>query len=400
MFGKLDRYILRSILNPLAIALCIAAMLLTLERMLRLFDFVLDKNGPVDVVWQMLGYLLPHYLGLALPLGLFIGILMAFRGLSMSSELDAITASGVSMKRLLVPVFALTTLLMIIDFILVSYLQPYAQYRYRQLWFEVSSGALGITVPAGEFVQVADGVTMFVGSTQGNSDRLKDIFLERRAPDGDRNVFTAAEGAIFAGNTEDSFTLRLFDGRQLQMGSDDSPPGALTFDKLDVPLELPRVGAFRPRGGEKKEATINELIETLNSETPETFEDYNAFRASFHWRLIHPLTFLALPMLAVAMGVVDKRRPSVIQPVVGIALVIIYHEILEEWGEVQVATGAMSPWVAMWPIYFLFFGLGAYLFRATSEQPGGLHAMSLDQRLLQIGQAPLALVRRFRHQAP
>lgn len=394
MFGKLDRYILRSILNPLAMALCVAAMLLTLERMLRLFDFVLDKNGPVDVVWQMLGYLLPHYLGLALPLGLFIGILMAFRGLSLSSELDAITASGVSMRRLLVPVFALTTLLMLVDFILVSYLQPYAQYRYRQLWFEVSSGALGITVPAGEFVQVADGVTLFVGSTQNENRRLKDIFLERRSATGNRNVFTAAEGAIFAGNDEGTFTLRLFDGRQMQFAPDNGQPAVLKYDKLDVPLELPQVGTFRERGGEKKEATIAELVETLNSESAETFPDYNAFRASFHWRLIHPLTFLALPMLAVAMGVVDKRRPSVLQPVVGIALVILYHEILEEWGEVQVATGQMSPWIAMWPIYIAFFALGAVLFRATSESPGGLHALTFEQRLAQISSVPMALLRR------
>ncbi len=400
MFGKLDRYILRSILNPLAMALCIAAMLLTLERMLRLFDFVLDKNGPVDVVWQMLAYLLPHYLGLALPLGLFIGILMAFRGLSLSSELDAITASGVSMRRLLIPVYALTLLLMIIDFILVAYLQPYAQYRYRELRFEVSSGALGITVPAGEFVQVADGVTLFVGSTQGENSRLNDIFLERRSPSGDRSVFTAREGSLYAGNTEESFTLRLFDGRQMQITGENDLPGVLTFDKLDVPLELPSVGVFRERGGEKKEATIGELLQVIRSETPETFEEYNAFRASFHWRLIHPLTFLALPMLAVAMGVVDKRRPSVLQPVIGIALVIVYHEILEEWGEVQVATGAMSPWVAMWPIYFLFFALGAVLFRATSEQPGGLHAVSLEQRIAQLGQIPLSLIGRSKHQTP
>ncbi len=398
MFGKLDRYILRSILNPLAMALCVAAMLLTLERMLRLFDFVLDKNGPVDVVWQMLGYLLPHYLGLALPLGLFIGILMAFRNLSLSSELDAMTASGVSMKRLLVPVYALTLLLMVIDFILVAYLQPLAQYRYRELRFEVSSGALGITVPAGEFVEVADGVTLFVGATQGDNRRLQDIFLERRAHGGNRNIFTAAEGAIFAGNADDSLTLRLFNGRQMLIGADNTQPGVLTFDKLDVPLELPSVGVFRARGGEKKEATINELVATLRTENRETFEEYDAFRASFHWRLIHPLTFLALPLLAIAMGVVNKRRPSVIQPVIGIALVIIYHELLEEWGEVQVASGNMSPWVAMWPIYIVFLTLGAVLFRTTSESPGGLHAKTLDQRLAQIGQFSMSLMRRSRHQ--
>ena len=40
MFNRLDRYIIRQVLGPLVMTLGVAAMLLLLERMLRLFDFV------------------------------------------------------------------------------------------------------------------------------------------------------------------------------------------------------------------------------------------------------------------------------------------------------------------------------------------------------------------------
>lgn len=101
--GLLDRYILRSVATPLTLALCTAAALLLIEHMLRLFDFVLAEQGPVDVVWRMLANLVPHYLSLALPLGAFLGVLLAFRNLSMSSELDAMKSSGASFGRLLRP---------------------------------------------------------------------------------------------------------------------------------------------------------------------------------------------------------------------------------------------------------------------------------------------------------
>ncbi|HBK92443.1 MAG TPA: LPS export ABC transporter permease LptF, partial [Parvularcula sp.] len=97
--GLLDRYILRTVLTPLALALAVAAMLLMIEQMLRLFDFVLAEQGPVDVVWRMLANLVPHYLSLALPLGAFLGVMLAFRNLSMSSELDAMNSSGASIAR-------------------------------------------------------------------------------------------------------------------------------------------------------------------------------------------------------------------------------------------------------------------------------------------------------------
>ena len=92
----IDRYILRAVATPLILALCVAGMLLMMEQMLRLFDFVLAEQGPVDVVWRMLANLVPHYLGLALPLGAFLGVMLAFRNLSMSSELDALSSSGAS----------------------------------------------------------------------------------------------------------------------------------------------------------------------------------------------------------------------------------------------------------------------------------------------------------------
>src|SRR5688500_2206260 len=57
----LDRYLARNIAIPLIGTLVLAAMLLVLEKMLRLFDFVITAGGPVSVVWRMLANLLPEY---------------------------------------------------------------------------------------------------------------------------------------------------------------------------------------------------------------------------------------------------------------------------------------------------------------------------------------------------
>jgi lipopolysaccharide export system permease protein len=57
--GLIDRYLARSIAVPLFGSLVLAAMLLVLDKMLRLFQYVVDAGGPVSVVWQMLANLLP-----------------------------------------------------------------------------------------------------------------------------------------------------------------------------------------------------------------------------------------------------------------------------------------------------------------------------------------------------
>ena len=50
MLSATDRYLARQIALPLLGTLVIAAMLLVLDKMLRLFDFVAAEGGPVSVV--------------------------------------------------------------------------------------------------------------------------------------------------------------------------------------------------------------------------------------------------------------------------------------------------------------------------------------------------------------
>ena len=68
---------------PLLATLAIAASLLLLEKMLNLFDFVAAEGGPVSVVWRMLANLMPEYLSLGIPIGLLLGILLAFPSISL-----------------------------------------------------------------------------------------------------------------------------------------------------------------------------------------------------------------------------------------------------------------------------------------------------------------------------
>ena len=152
--GLIDRYLARSIAVPLLGSLVLAAMLLVLDKMLRLFQYVVDAGGPVSVVWRMLANLLPEYLSLGIPIGLMLGILLAFRKLALSSELDALRGIGIGYGRLLRVPFAYAIPLAVINLFIVGYLEPYTHYRYEGLRFDLKSGALGAAIKVGEFNQL------------------------------------------------------------------------------------------------------------------------------------------------------------------------------------------------------------------------------------------------------
>ncbi|TNE64294.1 MAG: LptF/LptG family permease [Alphaproteobacteria bacterium] len=368
--GSLDRYILKTAFTPMALSLLVAALLLLLEQMLRLLDFVINENGPVDVVWRMLALLLPHYLGLALPLSLFLGVVLAYRKISLSSELDSMQATGMSHWRLLRPVYALALVMMAANFVLLAYVQPYAQYGYQELRYELQAGLLGARVPAGKFVAVSKDVRLRIGTTANGGAQLGDLFVAYRDKEGNRSTFTAERGQFLRGPDPDTMVLRLENGRQMVEREGQDRPGVLNFDLQDIVINLPKVDAFRARGGEKREATIGELIDILDGRQPTDAKSFRAFRANFHFRIIHTLTFLALPFLAAALGTTNRRRPSGAGPAIGIALIVLYHKLLEIWAVGEVSSGALTPWTSMWPLFAVFCALSLGLFFGSAEKPG------------------------------
>ena len=127
---SIDRYIFRLVIVPMLGVFALAASLLLLEKMLRLFDFVAVEGGPIGVVFKMLGALIPEYASLAIPLGLLLGTLFAFRKLATSSELDTMRGVGLSYFRLLRVPYVLTAILVGVNIALVFYIQPLSRYYY------------------------------------------------------------------------------------------------------------------------------------------------------------------------------------------------------------------------------------------------------------------------------
>ena len=390
MNNRLDQYLMRTIFTPLAMTLVIAIMLLVLDQMLRLFDFVVNRSGPAHLVWQMLANQLPEYLGLGLPIGMFMGVLFAFRKLSLSSELDALIASGVSLRRMLLPVMGLATLLMGMNFLVLAYVQPYSHYRYNELRFSVTTGALGFKIRPGETVNVRDNVTMYVDAERPNGE-LVGVFLKRCENRIDCTAVTAKSAVFYPSTTGDVLLLRMRDGRQIA-DVEGEHPMAIGFDELDIPIELPE---FRERGGEKQEATINELFAEVIRGDPATSEHYQHFYAALHWRLVHTLSMLPLALFAISMGIADKRRDSWVGPVIAITTVVVYNELVES-GQRVVASGDASPWLALWPTLFLFTALSIWLFRSISETPGGRALEPLENFWDDIRDVIVAVIRRFR----
>ncbi len=390
---RFDRYLARLIIVPLVGSLVIAAMLLVLDRMLRLFDFVMNEGGPVDVVWRMLGNLLPEYLSLGIPIGVMMGVLLAFRNIALSSELDALRAVGISYFRLLRVPFMFATFFAIINFGIVGWLQPVSRYSYENLRYELRSGALGASIKVGEFASLGKGMTLRVEESKDNGRDLRGLFVRADGKGGQSIAVTATSGTFLSTDDPEVILLRLKNGTLVQSPGGDAVPRVLSFAQHDLPVNLPNMASFRKRGDGNLEATLPELAAKIFdcNATPQVRRDASA---TFHRRVVQCVIMFILPFLAVALGVPPKRSSSALGVFIALIAIVTFHK-LTEYGERMGSLGRVDPVLAQWVPYVGFLGLTLWLYRTLAHVPGGQPLGALDRWFSKISKALSALTARI-----
>ena len=395
----IDRYLARSIAVPLFGSLVLAAMLLVLDKMLRLFQYVVDAGGPVSVVWRMLANLLPEYLALGIPIGLMLGILLAFRKLALSSELDALRGIGIGYGRLLRVPYMFAIPLMVINLGIVGYLEPYSHYRYEGLRFDLNSGALGAAIKVGEFNRLGKDLTLRIDRSENKGTQLHGIFVQM--DDGEMSVAATAErGRFLSTDDPDTILFRLNKGRLVQDSPDFSTPRTLAFDSYDLPISLPVIDQFRRRGGtESDELYLHELwrVGYGGASTGEA-QKLDA-QAKLNFRLVEVVMMLMLPLLAVSLAVPPKRSTSALGIFVGIVIVVAYHKV-NQYGEQAGAQGRLDPILALWVPLLILSVMILWMYHVLAHRPGGQPIAALERAFARVGKLVRSAVPKSRAEAP
>jgi lipopolysaccharide export system permease protein len=369
--GLIDRYLAKSIAVPLIGSLILAAMLLILDKMLRLFQYVVDAGGPVSVVWRMLANLLPEYLSLGIPIGLMLGILLAFRKLALSSELDAMRGIGIGYGRLLRIPYAFAIPLALINLFIVGYLEPYTHYRYEGLRFDLNSGALGAAIKVGEFNRLGKHVTLRIDQSEKKGTQLSGIFVQMDDPSGMSVAATADRGKFLSTDDPNVILFRLEHGRLIQDSPKFATPRTLAFNTYDLPVNLPVIDKFRGRGGTvSDELYLHELWRIGYGGKGTDRHHMLEAQAAFNFRLVEVLMMLMLPLLAVSLAVPPKRSSSSLGIFLSILVVVAYHKV-NQYAESVATKGNVNAVVALWIPLLVLSALILWMYHILAHRPGG-----------------------------
>jgi lipopolysaccharide export system permease protein len=368
---RLDRYALRLIAGPFSLALLALLLAQLLERLLRLFDLAASAGAGPSSVLVMAGTLVPHYLGLALPMAFTAAIFMVAARMSDDSELDVMLSMGRSITRIATPYFVLALLLSLFSLYLYGQLQPLTRYGYHVAVNRVLQTGWDARVEENRFIEIGQGVTFSADSIEGDGRSLHGVFMERRSP-GSQEIVTAPHGRLV--NTSDGLQLWLDKGqivRELDqpLGSDaaaSAPATSVTrFEQGISERDLsPSPKPMSPRGNNVRERTLSELWRDMQ---PAHGRGKSA--SEFHARLARALIFPFLALLALPLGMASKRGRRVPGAVFAVvALLAVNHAL--QLGESLGDTGRYPAAVAVWTPFAVFAVMSLWIFRSSLAWPG------------------------------
>lgn len=398
----LDRYFLGKVLPTMLLTLMVAAVILMLDKLLTLLNLTIGSGVSALIAFKMMFTLVPNYLRLVLPLGLFLGVLFTFRGLSVNSEFHVMQSCGFSLWRMVRGPVGLSVVGLILSIGLVGWGEPLGRYVYNLLYFDVTNGVIEAGIGEGVFVKIPGGYTVRVQESKMEGKKLYGVFVARESRSGNIETFTAKQGTLTPLDNG-NIVLRLIEGERTEWTVEHPTKRVVSFDVFDLPFDLANLLHFRDRGGDERELTLPELLQmyviglkspwdeggvVLPPDLPAAAKTvkFSAIAAELNGRIAYALSIILMPFFGAPLGITSPRSGRFAGPAVGLLGILAYQKGLEFTGK-GAAAGKIPAELSIWLVFVIFAGLTMWLFVATSNTTGLTPFNKFEDALAQLGRA-------------
>lgn len=394
----LRRYMTQQVASTTALVLGFLVVMMLGGRLIRYFGIAAEGNLDIGLLFTIIGYNLPYFLELILPLAFFIALMLVFGRLYVDQEMAVINASGVSRGRLGRLMTPLILALFVGEAALSIVGKPWGVRSSENVWQQQALTSAFDLIRPNQFISSGN-YHLYVGSLSDDKKQLQDVILiqsepEKKGSSAKNNTAIDVENNIdpetaeqlnipelpnaLINNTDiskDTITLAkraeqvdmgnsgvtqldLFQGRRYEVGAGSLKYNQVGFDRYRITLTE-----------SSKEVITEDNIETQaigplwqaatgNAQVGSN----NAMRAAqgeLGYRLSLPWLMIIAPMLAVPLAQVRPRQgrwlrlfPSILL-FVSCALGIISLKN-------AVGKGSVSVWAYAWLILG-FMALALYM---------------------------------------
>jgi len=210
--NRLDRYILAEHLGPFLFALVVITLVLIVDFVPDVVSMVVSKGLAAAVIIQVFVLNLAWMLALSVPMAVLSGTLMAFGRLASDSEILAAKASGVSLFRMIAPVFTLSILVAGGLVLFNNEVLPDANHQARLLMSDIRRKRPTLDLKPNVLEDRIPGYHLLIKDLDPRSSEIADVTIfERKGRESPRTVVAKTGDMSFSADGA-TLILKLRDG--------------------------------------------------------------------------------------------------------------------------------------------------------------------------------------------
>jgi lipopolysaccharide export system permease protein len=396
------RYVIKEHIAPFFFAFSVIMFVLILKLMLQLMDMLITRGVGIIVMAQLLVYNLAWMVALVVPMSVLISSLMAFGRMGASGEITAMKAAGISMYRIVSPVFLLSILLTIIMIWFNTEILPVANYRASSLAaaIRMKKPMLSLKNREGQFINDLPNTTIRVDSIDYDTGEMSGVTLFKRDSNKYETTIIAKKGRFETYPSGDKLAMVLHNGEIHREQLNQSRYIRNSFDefrqliKVNFALDTTRQSSKSDRTkttaemkedierGRARIASFRKSITLLSEGNPEVDDEastnmdadirkherlianelrqINEYLVEIHKKNSIPVAAMVFVLIGAALGILVKRSGASIGIGVSIGFFALYYLFLiggESAGDHMI----LEPWLTMWLPNFVFGLVGIAL---------------------------------------
>lgn len=357
----LSLYIIREIFSLFLLGIIIFTLVLLMGRLISLTDLVISHGVPLADIGRMVLYLIPSFLVLTIPMAFLLAILLAFGRLSADNEIVVMKASGISLLQMMPPVIVCGLVAVVLALGASTIGVPYCNSAFKELSAQVVKRNITATIREKIFWADIPGLVMYTDQYDEESHSLKGVIIhDGRNSERPMTIF-ARDGIISgaAGNQALLLSLR---------------NGSIHISDSDGLYRLVQFGEYNMTVGEKGstseifrnelDMSISELQRRIDNPATSTAIRLKNI-AELQSRFTFPFASLVFAVLAVPLGIQNRRAGKSAGFTVSMAIILAYYVLMSVARNIA-EKGAFPPVFALWTPNFLFLMSGLYLLRMAS----------------------------------
>jgi lipopolysaccharide export system permease protein len=338
----LDRLAASEVLGPLLIGTLTFVVLIVGHLLFQVIQPVVERGVPFPVVLQFVLLQTPNAAALALPVSMLLAAAIAVHRMARDNELVALRAAGVSLRRLLWPIWVVGLAVSLVSFVVAEYVQPSADRRAEGIITDVLMSRETLALEPGKFTDVTPEVHLLPGGVDDATGEIRDLKVFYVEPKG-TVTFMEARRARWEG---EEFVL----DRPLVCRTDER--GGLTRSSPSAGaravIHVPR--AIEAWTGERRtlnNMSVADLVRSIRRQRQADPSVNRSLILELHSRLSLAVACLAFSLIGAPLTMLFRGGRSLGGALIAVLYAFVYY-VGMLWARMAGESGALAPALAAW----------------------------------------------------